>query len=112
MVGLIYLVSLVHLVSLVQPNKQDKPNKPNNGLRLNPIGFHGNQNRFSRDGAHHVLHLRVSLRHRENQPILNPIKKDFSKPATEASGTLIAICLNRQQDVQKGCPARPQRVKG
>ena len=41
--------------------KQNKQDKPNNGLRLNPIGFPCNQNRFSRDDACQVLRLRIFL---------------------------------------------------
>jgi len=63
---------------------------------LNPIGVRANQNAFSCERARHVLRLRVSLRHRENLPILKAIKKDVSKPAAGAAGTSIAICLIRR----------------
>jgi hypothetical protein len=45
--NVVHLVYLVGLVSLVDPVGLVQPNKPTNGLRLNPIGFYGNQNRFS-----------------------------------------------------------------
>ena len=40
-----------------------------------------------------MLCLRLSLRPRENLPILTAITKTLSKPATESAGTVIALCL-------------------
>ena len=63
--------------------------------QLHPIGFPCNQNGFSSESAGYLLCLRVSPRHRENQPILKAIKKDFLMLAPEAAGTSIALSLVR-----------------
>ena len=58
--------------------------------------------------------LRIFLRHRENLPILKTIKKDFSKSATEATGTSIAITSSgdHQAKTGTGAPAPDSRSRG
>ena len=46
--------------------------------------------------ACHALHLRILLRPPENPPILKAFKKNFSRPATAAGGTSIAMYLVRR----------------
>jgi len=64
--------------------------------QMNPIEFYENQNGFSWDRADEVLYLRISLRHRENLPILKAITQALSKPAPEFAGTAIAMYLLRR----------------
>jgi hypothetical protein len=57
------------------------------------------------------LSLRISLRQRESLMILMTTSNNFSKTSRKPTGTSIAVCLNCQQNAQKGSSARPQRAK-
>jgi hypothetical protein len=59
-----------------------------------------------------VPRLQASFPYRNDLMFLKTMHDGFSKTARKPlAGTSIAICLNCQQDAQKGRSARPQRAK-